>query len=170
MHFIKQTYFNYLSTRIVQKSSASYHDILQLQLLEINTTQLPHLLKYEDKNSMYHSIEARLPFVDYRNIENALAIDNSFKIKEGWTKYILRKAVENLLPKDVVWRKNKMGFEAPVKSWFDALSPQMEHSVKNSAIINIVCNRFDFSSLDAKNKWKLFNIAEWERIYNVKIK
>lgn len=169
LSFIKPEYFDRLSTGTLRDSARNYGNILGLQLLEITSTQLPHLLKYEDKNSMCHSVEARLPFVDYRNVENALAIRNDLKIHKGWTKYLLRRGVEKLLPFEVVWRKDKIGFEAPSATWLKAHAEAMEASVRNSPLLRTLCTTYDYSKLDAKTRWKLFNIAEWERIYDVKI-
>lgn len=169
MSFIKPEYFGHLSLGTLRDSARNYGNILGLQLLEITSTQLPHLLKYEDKNSMAHSIEARLPFVDYRNVENALAIHNELKIHEGWTKYLLRRGVEKLLPSEIVWRRDKIGFEAPTATWLKKLAPTMEASVRNSPLLQTLCGAYDYSKLDAKTRWKFFNIAEWERIYDVKI-
>lgn len=170
LFFIKPEYFDCLSLGTLCDSTQNYGNILGLQLLEITSTQLPHLLKYEDKNSMYHSIEARLPFIDYRNVENALSIRNELKIRDGWTKYLLRRGVEKFLPSEIVWRRDKIGFEAPSATWLKALAPTMETSVHNSPLLQTLCGAYDYSKLDAKTKWKLFNIAEWERIYDVKIK
>src|ERR1035437_3089019 len=93
--FIKKDYLNLINKDALIESSKSYDDILMLQRLELIKLQLPHLLKYEDRNSMYHSLESRLPFIDYRLVETALSINNRYKIKDGWTKYILRKAIED---------------------------------------------------------------------------
>lgn len=131
---------------------------------------MPHLLRYEDKNSMRHSIETRLPFIDYKVLQAAISTKSKYKIKNGWTKYILRKVVENILPKSIVWRKNKFGFEAPTKTWIDSISKQMEESINKSIIIKVITNEFNFDKLDSRHIWKLYNIAKWEEIYNVKIK
>lgn len=71
----------------------NYLDINKLQDYEIKYTNLPVLLRYEDKNSMRHSIETRLPFIDYKTLESTLNINIEYKIKDGWTKYILRKVI-----------------------------------------------------------------------------
>lgn len=74
---------------------------------------LPHLLKYEDRNSMAHSIEARVPFTDYRLVDYMFSIPAVYKIRHGWTKWLLRLAVKDLLPAQIVWRRDKLGFAAP---------------------------------------------------------
>jgi asparagine synthase (glutamine-hydrolysing) len=170
-NFISKEYFNLISTNILKKNSEYYLDILKLQKEEIFYTQIPHLLKYEDKNSMRNSIETRLPFVDYILLQTALSLNNNLKIKDGWTKYILRKTVESFLPKNIVWRKNKFGFEAPEREWIDSISNKIEDSIKKSKILQSITNKnINFNKLDYRQKWKLYNIAKWEEVYSIKIR
>ncbi|DAB39837.1 MAG TPA: asparagine synthase (glutamine-hydrolyzing) [Sulfurovum sp. UBA12169] len=169
-NFVKKEYLELTSFDVLEKNAKSYLNLFALQHEEIFYTQMPHLLRYEDRNSMRHSIETRLPFIDYRVVETALSINNQYKIRNGWTKYILRKTVENILPKNVVWRKNKMGFEAPAKSWLKTIENQMKTAIEESNIIKMIAvKKVEFDKLDIEQKWKLFNIAKWEQIYNVKI-
>jgi asparagine synthase (glutamine-hydrolysing) len=168
--YLKKEYLDIISEDILKINSQNYLDIFKLQKEEIFKTQMPHLLKYEDKNSMRNSIETRLPFIDYNVLETALNLSSKLKIKNGWTKYVLRKSIENDLPKNIVWRKNKFGFEAPDKSWLDLIDNKMQNCINNSSIIDEIINKLDFNKIDKHQKWKLFNIAKWERIYNVKIK
>lgn len=79
----------------------------------MTTGSLPHLLKYMERNSMGFSLEARMPFTDYRLVDYVFPIPAVYKTHNGWTKWLLRLAVEDLLPKEVVWRKDKLGFTAP---------------------------------------------------------
>jgi asparagine synthase (glutamine-hydrolysing) len=74
---------------------------------------LPHLLKYGDRNSMACSIEARMPFTDYRLVDYVFPIPAVYKMHNGWTKWLLRLAVDDILPKEITWRKDKLGFAAP---------------------------------------------------------
>ena len=168
-NFIKDKYFDFLNINMIKENSKNYLDIFNLQKIEILKTQMPHLLKYEDKNSMRNSIETRLPFVDYTFLETALSLKNKLKIQDGWTKYILRKVVENILPKNIVWRKNKFGFEAPTKNWIEVYTKDMKKEIEKSIIIKELTLDLDFETLDNIQKWKLFNVAIWEKIYNVKI-
>lgn len=167
--FIKKEYFQLASFDIVEKNAKSYLNLFDLQHEEIFYTQMPHLLRYEDRNSMRHSIETRLPFIDFKVVETAVSINNKYKIKDGWTKYILRKTVEKILPNSIVWRKNKFGFEAPTKSWINSIEIEMQESIKNSIILNTIINEIRYKKLDENQKWKLFNISKWEQVYNVKI-
>ena len=79
---------------------------------------LPAYLRYEDKNSMAHSIESRLPFLDYRLAELAFSLPSEMKILGGTTKRVLRSAMKGLLPEEVRNRKDKIGFSTPEDTWF----------------------------------------------------
>jgi asparagine synthase (glutamine-hydrolysing) len=84
---------------------------------ELTRTRLPALLRYEDRLSMAFSIESRVPFLDHRLVELAFALPDTAKIRDGWSKYALRRAVDGLLPPSVAWRRDKKGFPTPVGSW-----------------------------------------------------
>jgi asparagine synthase (glutamine-hydrolysing) len=79
--------------------------------------KLEHLLKWADRNSMRFSIEARLPFLDYRLVERSLATSSENKIYNGWTKVILRESMKGNLPEEIRLRKDKIGFSTPQKMW-----------------------------------------------------
>jgi asparagine synthase (glutamine-hydrolysing) len=169
-YFFKKDYIEKSSFNLVKDNATNYLNIFDLQYEELYKTQLPQLLKYEDRNSMRNSIETRLPFIDYKVVEAALSINNRFKINEGWTKNILRKSVESILPFDVIWRKNKMGFEAPEKTWLEEIDSDIKNTIQNSIILKEICIEIPYELLDNTQKWKLFNVAKWENIYNVNIK
>lgn len=147
-------------------------DEFALQELEITRTNLPILLRYEDKNSMAHNIETRLPFLDYRALEAALSIPAEFKIKDGWTKWVLRKGMANKMPESVVWRKNKLGFEAPEDLWLAKHLPTMKETVLASPLLGRLCNTEAlskmFSALDLRTQWRLYSTALWEEKFGVR--
>lgn len=79
-------------------------------------TYLNKLLMKQDQMSMAASIESRVPFLDHTFVEFAMHIPDRLKIRRGVQKYVFKKAVEDLLPRDIVHRK-KMGFPTPIRSW-----------------------------------------------------
>lgn len=83
----------------------------------LTNSSLPGLLHYEDRNSMAHSIEARVPFLDYRLVEFAFALPDSQKIKDGYTKSVLRSSMRGILPETIRTRTDKMGFVTPERVW-----------------------------------------------------
>jgi len=80
--------------------------------------KLEHLLKWEDRNSMWFSLEARVPFLDYRIVEKVMATSGDLMIKGGMTKYLLRESMRNILPEKIRKRRDKIGFETPQDEWF----------------------------------------------------
>lgn len=84
---------------------------------EIFKIHLPRLLKWEDRNSMAFSIESRVPFLDVRLVELLLSVPPELNMRNGWTKYMFRKAMNNKLPENICWRKDKKGFETPQDKW-----------------------------------------------------
>ena len=82
------------------------------------TQGLPSLLRHEDRNSMAHSVEARVPFLDYRLVEWLFSTPRDAKIDNGTTKIVLRNAMRGLLPEVVRTRQDKIGFSTPEDMWF----------------------------------------------------
>lgn len=78
---------------------------------------MTQLLRYGDRNSMAHSREVRLPFLFHEMVEFLFTLPAEFKIHNGWTKYIQRLTFEKLLPDEITWRKDKIGYEPPQKQW-----------------------------------------------------
>ena len=94
----------------------------QLQYNELTATQLPHIVRLDDRLYMSASIESRIPFMDYRFVELACQIPPAYKIRDGYTKYLMRRVFDGRMPPEVTWRTDKMGFGAPVGSWAEQFS------------------------------------------------
>ena len=99
-------------------SSSSLAD---LQYSEIRGSQLSRQLHMDERFYMAFSLEARVPFVDYKYIESAILIPEEEKIRNGYTKYLIRERIGDSLPPEVVWRKNKMGWPSPRNRWIERL-------------------------------------------------
>jgi asparagine synthase (glutamine-hydrolysing) len=69
-------------------------------------------------------VEVRLPFLNHQLVEFLFTLPAHLKIKQGWTKWLLRKAMEDIVPKEIVWRKDKIGFEPPQKRWMQNVQVQ----------------------------------------------
>jgi asparagine synthase (glutamine-hydrolysing) len=78
---------------------------------------LEELLRYADRNSMAHGREVRLPFLNHELVEFIFSLPANFKIRNGWTKWLLRETMKDKLPDEIVWRKIKIGFEPPQEQW-----------------------------------------------------
>ncbi len=116
--------------------------------------KLEHLLRWEDRNSMAFSVEARVPYLDYRLIEYVLSLPEEIKIKAGETKYLQKNSVGKYSIPEIVNRKDKIGFATPEREWMGKTN--LENYLKlNEKYKNI----FDFKNKDL-SKWKLFNLDE----------
>ena len=83
------------------------------------THGLEELLRYADRNAMAHSREGRLPFLSHELVEFIFSLPAHYKIRQGWTKWLLRDTMKEKLPAEIVWRKDKIGFEPPQKKWME---------------------------------------------------
>jgi asparagine synthase (glutamine-hydrolysing) len=96
---------------------------------------LEELLRYADRNSMASGREVRLPFLSHELVEFLFSLPSHFKIRQGWTKWILRKAMEKTLPSAITWRPNKIGLEPPQLSWMQLPAViEMIHEAKRKLI------------------------------------
>lgn len=90
-------------------------------ILYFNTMQngLEELLRYSDRNAMAHGREVRLPFLNDEMVKFLFSLPSIYKIKNGFTKSLLRKLMEHKLPDNIVWRTDKIGYEPPQKKWME---------------------------------------------------
>ncbi len=102
----------------------SLRNMTEMQYNELRRTQLTWILHLDDRLYMAFSMESRVPFIDYRYIEEAVRIPEDMKIIDGYTKYPIRKFIDGRLPDSVVWRRNKMGWPSPWKRWIDCFDKQ----------------------------------------------
>jgi len=80
---------------------------------------LSELLRFADRNSMAHGREVRLPFLDHELVEFVFSLPSHFKIRQGWSKWLLRKSMDKKLPDAINWRSGKVGFEPPQQQWME---------------------------------------------------
>jgi len=99
-----ETYIKYYESLI--KSTKS---IEEFSIHQIYHSSLQQLLHYEDRNSMAHSVEGRIPFLDHRLVEFVVSCKSEDKIKDGISKHMLRKGMEKILPRKITERKEKWG-------------------------------------------------------------
>jgi len=96
---------------------------------------LEELLRHADRNSMAHGREVRLPFLDHELVEFIFSLPAHFKIRNGRTKWLLRQCMSEQLPKEIVWRKDKIGFEPPQKQWMqDTRVIDMIHEARKKLV------------------------------------
>lgn len=132
---------------------------------------LTNLIHYADRTSMAFSIESRMPFLDYRLAEFLASVPASYKMHGGYTKYLARVAMDGILPDEVVWRRDKMGWPIPEQHWFrGGLAAWVIAEIGGSRLLQECVGRIDAVSLlesrtPIKQVVRLLNLAVWLRGY-----
>lgn len=134
---------------------------------------LQTLLHYGDRGSMMHSVESRFPFLDYRMVEFWHTLPSCYKIHNGYTKYIARKAFDQKLPDNIVWRRDKKGWELPQKTWLEnGLLKNINNTIINGKFLYKIgkLNTFNKAKNDLSNKniktiIKCFNAELWHKTF-----
>ena len=145
------------------------------EILAAYTTSLglPSLLRFEDRNSMAHSIEARVPFLDHRLVEFAFRLPGDYKVKGVETKYVMREALKGVLPERIRTRTDKIGFRAePAATWalaernrealLAARTPYEERWFDRSALADLFAGS-DRSAGAEFMLWRAINTKLWLR-------
>lgn len=142
----------------IEKYTAPLNALLKMDLM----TEHVNNLHCSDARSMYHSLESRMPFMDYRLVEMMASIPASYKFHAGYSKYFARLAFNNKLPDEIVWRRDKMGWVMPERYWFDGpLAGWMKNIIKSSAFLkSLDGGGSEFSSSVPYGVRKL-NLAVW---------
>lgn len=91
---------------------------------------------------------------------------NNYKINKGWTKVSIRKISDGLLPDSITWRKNKYGFESPMRDWLSNKQLFIAE-INNSLILKELMNIKYTSFNDLNLLWRMYNLAKWESIFGV---
>jgi len=143
--------------------------VTQLTYFDAKNYLPEDLLMKPDKMCMAHSIEARVPYLDYRLVEYAFSIPSSLKLRGNITKYILKRALKGHLPKDIIRRK-KQPFHMPLDEWlsrglkdyfFDLMQEDINSKLFNKSYIKKIFDKYESSRLYyGRQIWSLgiFNI------------
>lgn len=154
-----------------------FNNDLNNHLFKAHSGGLVNLLHYGDAVSMANSLESRLPFMDYRLVEFCFSLPSSFKIKNGYGKYIHREAMKGILPDYILENKLKFGFDSPLAQLF---SVEGENSASSILLSESCLNRGIFnqnSIIQALNDlktgkndqsrllYRLLSVELWFRMY-----
>jgi asparagine synthase (glutamine-hydrolysing) len=144
-------------------------------------SNLPMLLHWEDRNSMAHGIEARVPFLDHRLVEFCIGLGSRHKIVHGDTKRVLRRAMTGILPESIVNRRDKLGFATPESEWFrgPARGMAIEGIEQTLSMYKDLLNpagtrAYLMEMLDGVRPldftlWRVINIGIWGRLHGVSL-
>ncbi|WP_299735191.1 asparagine synthase (glutamine-hydrolyzing) [uncultured Endozoicomonas sp.] len=140
---------------------------LNVTLEESINSGLLNLIHYSDHVSMGHSIESRMPFMDYRLVEFLASVPACYKMHNGWTKYIARMAFNNKLPDDICWRVDKMGWPIPEEKWFNGgLNGWMNSRINNSLLVRETSTDIDSADeLTMQKRIRILNISVFDKVF-----
>jgi asparagine synthase (glutamine-hydrolysing) len=139
---------------------------------------LPKYLKWEDRNSMGSSVEARVPFLDHNLVEFAYSLPDHYLESGGETKRILREGLKDILPEKIKNRKDKKGFITPEERWVKEDNPalfkaKIQESIANSGgIINEAASEYFDDIVAGKipfdyTYWRIIQFGEWIKVFNI---
>lgn len=158
-------------------------NVLHEELLyTFNYSSLPMLLRYEDRNSMAHSIESRVPFLTQELVEFIFSLPEHFLISEqGISKAVFREAMRGIVPDIILDRRDKIGFATPEKNWLTELTPWVEKTLLSDAarrlpMLNPVKLLSEWRAMqkgklrfDARY-WRWINFIKWTELHQIEMK
>ena len=146
---------------------------------DLTDLQIPSLLHYEDRNSMCHSVESRVPFLSLPITKLAFAVNSSFHIgPQGVSKHLLRAALKGILPERIRNRPDKVGFEVPQSDWLVAEREVVEKvlSSDTARAISVIDHKQmmeHWSAIDRpghpdfKYVWRWLGLIKWTQIFDI---
>jgi asparagine synthase (glutamine-hydrolysing) len=118
---------------------------------QIFEKQFNGILNYEDLASMLNSLEMRSPFMDYRIVDLGLSLPHSFKLKQGNSKWILREALGDIIPREIRWSGWKLGYVVP----------------KNELMKGLIPIGIELTEAKMSMHWRKHNLDKWLLNHNI---
>ncbi|MBK8372225.1 MAG: asparagine synthase (glutamine-hydrolyzing) [Saprospiraceae bacterium] len=171
--------FNYSNIRpydFIPIKIKDYHDISELMTFY---NPLPKYLRWEDRNSMAHGIECRVPFLNHKIIEFVDTLPLNFIQREGMTKWILRESMKGIMPDQIRYRKDKKGYVTPEQKWMTTevtalYRDKLKQSVESSkGLINYNIVKSFENMVNGKEQYstvpsRVILFGKWMEVFNVK--
>lgn len=155
--------------------------VQRLSVAQLTANNLQMLLHWEDRDSMGHSIESRVPFLDYRLVEFVLGLPDEYKLSDGITKRVQRQGMSGILPDAIRDRMDKQGFVTPEETWLRVTDPELfrekindaieascgilQKNQVNSMLEDMIAGRLKFSFLP----WRIISFGEWVKQFSVEL-
>ncbi len=168
-------------SRNLESGLGATASVAERQKADLTYVSIPAMLHSEDRNSMAHSVESRLPFLDYKLAEFAVNCPTSMKMHDGWSKWVMRVALEGTLPDKIRLRKTKLGFSTPEPAWmrlglqnghrkdWDSPRFRMERFLSGTTLAN-ECDKFLRGaprSLPANWLFRAIELELWAGVHQV---
>jgi asparagine synthase (glutamine-hydrolysing) len=167
----KETFKKIFNSDNVDK--ASYFDLMTHFDFK---TLLPALLHVEDRMSMAHGLESRVPLLDYPLVELAATIPSNIKFKDGQMKHIFKEVTRPYLPREIVNRQDKMGFPTPLNDWINGEARDFIRGIFSSAAAQgrtLINNKKVLENMDkepqyGRKLWGLLCLELWQQEFHDK--
>lgn len=148
---IRQSWFIDRGLPLEEYCSLNTSGMQELRQQMLTKTSLPALLRYQDRNSMAHSVESRLPFLTTDFLSLICSLPESYLIDDtALTKAVFRRAMKDIVPREILERREKIGFAVPITTWIDELQPWIDERLRR-------CAELPFLNRD-------FILQHWERV------
>jgi asparagine synthase (glutamine-hydrolysing) len=136
-------------------------------------TNLPALLQVEDRVTMAHSLESRVPLLDHRITDLVASMPPGMKFRGGEPKHVLKRAIGDLLPRAVLERKDKMGFPVPLHLWARGRSREffadilLSRRCRERGLFDVpqVEKLMEYEPAFSRRLWGLLNLELWYRTF-----
>jgi asparagine synthase (glutamine-hydrolysing) len=150
----------------VQDLAGPSWNIHQRLIDNMGDWRMNYWLRSGNQSSMGVPVEVRAPFLDYRVVDFAFTLPVSYLIRDGWLKWILRESVKDVLPPEVVWRRNKLGFPFPYTEWLLASRKRFFAMIGSldCPYIDLPNLHAAYSDLSRHNPvylWRIMSVALW---------
>ncbi len=160
-----------------KRSLGAAQDVASMSRQQLTASNLQMLLHWEDRDSMAHSIESRVPFLDHELVEFVLGLPDEYKLAAGMTKRVQRAGMDAILPDPVRDRVDKIGFQTPEEEWLKssgrAFSARLREAVDASrGVLTPACLPMLDSMIAGRRRfsytiWRLISFGDWIQRFNV---
>ncbi|KQY35268.1 hypothetical protein ASD21_10760 [Caulobacter sp. Root1455] len=139
---------------------------------------LPALLRFEDRNAMAHGVESRLPYLAPRVVDLALGMTAETKMRDGWTKDVLRRAATGLIPDKIARRRRKLGFVTPQDQWMadrwrpwalERLAEARKSDIFDPAALDAITARVGLSGDANAAAFRIAVFLRWAAIFEISL-
>lgn len=171
--FIKDDFMQSKNRRDVFNQMIATDSLESNRLSNLWNISIPSLLRYEDKNSMAFSVEARIPFLDHRLVEYIFSVPYDKLIKKGWTKNVLRESMKGKIPEDIRMRKGKLAFSVPQKQWLseikDNIIQTFSEDFRSGRFIdaNKLIETVKSGNYNDKFLYRAFALEKWMKVFDL---
>jgi asparagine synthase (glutamine-hydrolysing) len=172
MNSVKESFLKIFNSQANVRKEAYFDSMTHFEF----KTLLPALLTVEDRMSMAHGLESRVPLLDHRIVEFAATVPADLKFPGGRLKHLLRNSYRDVLPQTISNRRDKMGFPVPLKEWFgDELKPFVSDILSNMHskqrdFLNTgeILKNFGEEARFSRKTWALLSLELWQQEFHDK--